>query len=138
MNSAVMLSLSRISLDAMLYYTDEQAQLFFASLTSKQWQAYQIHELIDLFLFLPIYTWLAFLFMRRLFPYNTYLLSLAFIPGVFDLIETTTILLYLMKLIQHFPNSMGYITFYKWLDGALLLAALVFGCLLRWLRKKHS
>lgn len=136
--STTMLSLTRESLDTKLFYSAEFSKNFFTSLAEEQWRAYLFHELIDLFLFLPAYTCLTFLILKKLFVDAQAVWLTALIPGLFDLIETTCIIAYLAKYIAEFPSWMGYITFAKWATALFVLMLILNGWLLKKLTKSSQ
>ena len=125
------------ALDTRLFYTAEESMSYLQNLDLEKATRYLVHEVIDLFLFLTCYTALSFLIMKRLYPNVKYLPMLALVPGFFDTIETSSIILYLMKNSSEFPSWMGYVTCLKWTSGLLSIAALFFGGLLH-LRTKRK
>lgn len=110
-------------LDTELFYTAAQAQSFFQSLEPLESQTYLLHETLDL-VFLSSYGALFFL-MARKFELRGYLL--AFVPGVFDLIETVTIIFLLLNRIWSPPFWLGYVTCLKWATGGIVLFSLLAG-----------
>lgn len=123
------------SLDAHIYYTGEEARSFLKGLGEGQAYFYFINELLDL-LFIILYSTLAFFSVKKLF--NTFAMApwIALIPGVLDLIETTTIL-FILKLGDTLTvlDNLGIITFLKWTSGATLvfLIAVKFGMSKGWI-----
>jgi vacuolar-type H+-ATPase subunit I/STV1 len=114
-------------LDAKLFYTMTQAESFFRSLEPSQWQAYLLNEVLDLG-FLSSYSLLFFSFARKFYSANSWL---AFIPGIFDLIETTTIILLLLNRSWSPPIWLGYVTCLKWVTGGIVGILIVVGFTLR-------
>ena len=109
-------------LDTKLYYTVTQAESFFRSLEASQWQAYLLNEVLDL-VFLSNYSLLFFLLARKFYLKKTWF---AFIPGVFDLIENSTIILLLIYRHSSPPSWLGYVTCMKWLTGAVVVIWIIF------------
>ena len=136
--SAAMLLLKSDSLDTKLFYSAEFSQNFFNSLSEEQWRAYLFHELIDLFFFLPAYTCLTFLILKKLFVDTQAVWQAALMPGLFDLVETTCITAHLAKYLAEFPSWMGYITFAKWGTGIFVLMLILNGWLLKKLTKSSE
>ena len=115
------------SLDAHFYYTSEYAQIFLTQQSAEEANAYFINELIDLS-FLATYSALFFLLFRR---YGGSKRSwLAFIPGIFDLIETVTILSLLRGWATVVPWWLGFATALKWVTATLAIVGvtLLFCC----------
>ena len=109
------------SLDSHIYYTGEQARGFLKGLGSGQSQSYFVNELLDI-LFIILYSLLAFFSVKRL--YKTFAMApwVALIPGVLDLIETTTILFILnVGDTLNLLHSLGLVTALKWGSGSLLV-----------------
>lgn len=112
------------SLDAQFYYTGESAKHFLSSLTESQNRTYFRHEILDLG-FIFSYTLFYFFLVRRTFTSDHYQ-WLAFVPGFFDLIETTSILYFLnSKALPGTLEWLGPMTSLKWLSVAALSFILV-------------
>jgi len=109
-------------LDTKLYYSHEEALGYFSALTSAQTENYKLIALLDLFVYIPAYTWLLFLVGRRFLP-DKYLL-LIFIPTVFDIVETSVIYLFISGILSGFPSWTGYVTSIKWISGAAIVLAI--------------
>ena len=130
----MVITVVRNSLDARIFYTGEESMAFFNALSSDDWHKYVRTEMMDLF-FLTTYTSLSISFMKGLYPAKKILHGIAIIPGFFDLIETSTIILFLVKAsdstlkewLSVFPSWMGYITCAKWMTGLVVVAILLFG-----------
>jgi hypothetical protein len=112
------------ALDTRLFYTAEESMFYLQSLELEKATRYLVHEIIDLLLFLTCYSALSYLIMKRLYPNVKYLPMLALVPGFFDTIETSSIILYLMKNLSEFPSWMGYVTCLKWTSGLLIATAM--------------
>ncbi len=114
------------SLDARLYYTGDQARDWIQSLDSVEKKSYFFKEILDL-LFICLYSSLFFQWASRLFKSSTYLSWVGFIPGSFDLIETTAIV-FILKQGDSFEilDGLGYITFLKWSSGFVVVLVLGF------------
>jgi hypothetical protein len=117
---------SQKSLDVRLYYTAGEAKSFLNELSPSEISAYVRHECFDL-AFIATYSLLLFLWLRRLLPHNKYLLTLAFIPGVLDFIETTTILVILLRAPLEPPSWLGLMTLLKWLSTLGVLFLFILG-----------
>src|SRR6478752_9429633 len=87
-------------LDARFFYTHDQAYNFMTSLDDFDRGQYKLNEILDLF-FLSIYSLLLVSNLRKVLPPGK--AWFGFIPGAFDLIETTTILRWLQS-----PNPTTY------------------------------
>lgn len=112
------------SLDAQLYYSGEAAKYFLNSLSEVQNQIYFRHEILDLG-FIISYTLFYYFLVRRVLGSEKYL-WMAFVPGFFDFLETTSIL-YLLKS-ENIPNELdwlGYLTALKWLTVTILSLILI-------------
>jgi hypothetical protein len=105
-------------LDSRLYYSAEEASLFFRSLSPSQMDRYFKHELLDL-LFLTSYTLLDITLLARLFPEQPRLRYLGLVPGFFDALETLGILAVLTGApISRIVPWLGIATCLKWITGA--------------------
>jgi hypothetical protein len=110
-------------LDAKFFYTATEADTFFRSLDPSQWQAYLINEALDL-VFLTSYSLLFFFLARKVYFVKS---RLAFIPGVFDLFETATIVMILLNKAWSPPVWLGYVTCFKWVTGVNVVIWLFVG-----------
>jgi len=111
------------TLDARLYYTWDQATAYLRSLSAAELHNYLTIEYLDLF-FIYKYTRTLHLSLQRVLPAFT---MAAFAPALFDVIETSNVILALHKgkpeLILSF---LGAITFLKWALGAVVTAAIFY------------
>lgn len=108
------------SLDMMLFYRAEDAQVLLQSFNDSDSRAYVLNEGLDL-VFLGTYSFLFFLLAGRLFPRQIWLRWLSLLPGLFDLIETVTSLCLLLTSGLRPPEWLGFITCLKWISGAGVL-----------------
>jgi hypothetical protein len=107
-------------LDARFFYSANDVSRFFAELPPGRAGVYLEHQLLDL-LFLSSYSVLSFSLAGFLFPGPSKLKSLALVPGVFDLIETSSIIAILLGApIGLFAGWLGFATCLKWSSGGLL------------------
>lgn len=109
-------------LDTKLYYSHEDALAYFNALGTDGTENYKLIALLDLFVYIPAYTWVLFLFAKRFMP-EKYLI-LVFIPTVFDILETSVIYLFLSGYLKSFPVWTGYVTSVKWISGSLIVVAI--------------
>ena len=79
------------------------------------------HELIDLFVFLTSYSALFFLLAKRFYDKKA---SLFLLPGFFDVVETSAIVLHLTGTLAAFPPWIGYFTAAKW-TGVFVVTAMI-------------
>ncbi|MEQ1723076.1 MAG: hypothetical protein ABL930_07850 [Pseudobdellovibrio sp.] len=114
------------TLDARIFYTQDDALAFLQSLDSTGLQTYLHVELLDLG-FIFTYSMLMYVTLRKMIPNRFYFCFIAFIPGFFDLVETANIILFLQNptYIQSFA-WLGTITFLKWTTSAVLLCYISF------------
>ncbi len=113
------------SLDTRLFYSASEAKSYLLSLSSVQRSNYFLNELIDLNLILS-YTGLMIIVGTRLKIWT----ALFYMTGLFDLIETLGIILYLKDLVSiEFIKYFGTVTFLKWL-GALVFFLMLLKALL--------
>lgn len=128
---ASMLALGAPSLDKRLYYTGLEARAFFAKLSLQDAANYRLTEILDL-VFIALYSFALVLGFTRLYPRKMILLWLAFAPGVFDIIETGTIL-HILNFGETFPATdwLGVATFLKWASAVVALGMIVRGALRR-------
>src|SRR5262249_16598807 len=82
------------SLDARLYYDQMEAWSFFQTLSPEDTTRYFWNELADLVL-IGVYSTAFYLALERLGGWKKPYLKIALIPGIFDFIETTWILMIL-------------------------------------------
>lgn len=124
-----MLALHAPSLDARLYYSDVEAVEFFSRLTPVEISRYRITEALD-FLFISLYTASLVLAAQRLRlrPW-----AIAFVPALFDLVETNYIFWSLTIGIS-VPAWLGWVTYWKWISAAVVLALLAVMAVWRSLR----
>jgi len=114
------------TLDAKLYYNQMDVWSFFQTLSMGNANRYFVTELLDL-VFIFLYSSLLYLSIKKLRNWKKPLLGFAFIPGVFDFMETTWILATLKTGQVTEPVLwMGMITFLKWLTGFLVICTLAF------------
>jgi|GEM_PF-3653894 len=111
-------------LDARFYYSAREATGFFAALEPPQNKIYLEHELLDL-VFLSSYTALFGTLAKRVFPNSSSLQFFAFAPGLFDLIETGSIMAILLGSSPGiFVGWLGVVTCCKWIAGSLFAIAI--------------
>lgn len=112
------------TLDARLFYSHQEAIEYFQSMSFENSVLYWKTETTDFF-FILTYTAFFYLCFKRLLWKKPKLKYLAFLPGLFDLTETTTIwsvLTFGLSLNQF--SWLGLMTLMKWLS--LLLVFIVF------------
>lgn len=112
-------------LDMRIYYTSEDAAKYLLNLSLEKANLYFDHELFDL-LFLTSYSALFFFSFEGLFPHASSLKWITVLPGLFDLFETTGILVAL----SFGPKSLtmcwlGIFTLLKWLSGLVVVLVLL-------------
>jgi len=108
-------------LDARFYYSATEASGFFAALSPAKAHLYLKHQLLDL-LFLSSYSVLSFSVVEVLFPKSLRMKIFAIVPGVFDLIETGSIIAILLGApTTIFAGWLGFATLLKWVTGCLLI-----------------
>ena len=117
-------------LDTKFYYTGNEAVKFFDGLTAEEGKVYLRHECLD-FLFIFSYSALFFRVLRRLYADNLVVSWLGLVPGLFDLTETGTIALILMRAIPIAPSWLGFMTCSKWITGATVVFVIGFQILKR-------
>jgi len=121
------------SLDTRFYYSLGEGMKFLNGLSLTEIQNYLITEIADLF-FIINYTGLMFIIGRKMKIY----FLLAFLPGIFDLIETTSIILFLTGSFSSSQiNGLGVVTLLKWLCAALFNLLLIYKITLPILRSKR-
>jgi hypothetical protein len=126
------------SLDARLYYDPMEAWSFFVSLTPEQTGRYFVNELLDL-VFIFLYSSFLYLSFQRLTGWKKSLCQIGYLPGAFDLVETTWILSTLKTGNISGPILwMGTVTFLKWASGAAVIGVLAFASLRRRLQERRS
>lgn len=114
-------------LDIRFFYTSSQANNYLRGLNDFKARSYLFKETLDL-LFFTTYSLLFFLLARRFYFRKAWL---ALLPGLFDLIETTTIIFLLINRTQESPVWLGYATCLKWTSGFVVGAAIVAGFIKR-------
>ena len=114
-------------LDTKLFYTGAQARALLSSFDPMVREQYFRNELLDM-LFITSYTGALVLAFYRLFPGKKFVQFLAILPGAFDLIETSAILLALKGGLSwsHF-DWLGAVTCMKWVCAGIALAILAAG-----------
>ncbi|MBY0372044.1 hypothetical protein K2X33_15270 [bacterium] len=106
------------TLDTKLYYTGDEARALLGGFDASQTHAYFLNELFDLLL---IASYSALFYRLKVF--------VPFLPGAFDLVETSYILYALKTPGAHgFLDYLGVVTFLKWVSGGVLVVS--------WLRRK--
>jgi hypothetical protein len=100
------------TLDRKFSYTHEEAVALMAAKSPEAIGRYKLHEVLDTF-FLVLYSAFSCALLKRNTT-NSKLMSLGLLPGIFDLLETWTIL---GVLYQQFPLPLwlGTLTTIKWL-----------------------
>ncbi len=114
------------TLDAKLYYNQLDAWTFFQTLGAQDRQHYFINELCDL-VFIFLYTSILYLSAERKTSWDPKLCRVVFIPTLFDLYETLSILAVLHT--GEMPPAtlwLGVVTCLKWLSGFGVTAAILF------------
>lgn len=114
------------TLDVKLYYSGDEARALFAGLDAAESRHYFINELFDL-LFIITYTAFLLSSVRHVFARRRIFWSLlAFLPGAFDWVETTSVL-YILKAGEPFSllDYLGIATCLKWTLGALVSVLLL-------------
>ena len=120
------------SLDARFYYSFDQASQYISSLTPDQVDKYLLNEFIDLgfIFFYSSFLYVAFSrFFHKSFLGIKYL---GLVPGIFDFIETKSIILVLNKTVD--PSLfywLGSVTAAKWTFGGICFIILVVNLLSR-------
>ncbi|MGZ3692641.1 MAG: hypothetical protein ACXWQO_00105 [Bdellovibrionota bacterium] len=124
-----MLALGAPSLDSRLYYTGQEARQFFAHISAQDAANYRLNEIID-FVFIGVYTFTLVLSFSRLHSRSPLLYWIAFAPGVFDLIETGSIL-HILNFGETFPVTgwLGVATFLKWMSALVAVGLLIRGAM---------
>ena len=113
------------SLDSQIYYSGEEARVYLKGLTDGQSFSYFVNQFWDL-LFIFLYSALGYFSVKKLFSTIKMAPWLALIPGVFDLIETTSIL-FILKLGDAINalDALGVVTLLKWCSGGLLAVLII-------------
>jgi hypothetical protein len=83
-------------LDGRPYYSPEDAGFYLNSLTLIERGFYLYGEIVDLW-FLTNYSWLLFLGYRYFYPQKLVLQYLVLLPGLLDIIETVSIMGFLIQ-----------------------------------------
>lgn len=119
------------SLDAMFYYNYDEAKLLFESLNQEEVKKYLLTEFLDLGLIL-FYSLFLYISFTKLFKNIIFIRYLGLIPGVFDFIETKSIILILNQSIDYsILYWLGMATAAKWSMGAVCALLLITGLVLR-------
>jgi hypothetical protein len=112
------------SLDAHFYYSATEADTYFSSLSPRLRHLYLKTELIDL-AFLTTYSWIFWTLAGRYFS-RSYR-WMAFVPGIFDLIETSSIILILSGWpVENFSAWLGVATMIKWTTGTVFVCKAIY------------
>ena len=112
----------QITLDAQLYYTGDYARTIFANYSSTDLKSYFHTELLDL-LFILLYTWTLMTALGRMCKWRIIAFYIPILLALLDLTETIAVIFILLNLIsQQNLNWLGYVTFLKWIMGALMFA----------------
>jgi len=125
--------MSRLSppgnLDVRLFYSNLDGNFFLRGLAPEALNNYRFTEYLDLF-FIFNYTQAMLLTLRRRRP-ESLIWLIALVPGVFDLVETGTIIAALHRNPPFLPvPNLGMFTCLKWVSIAGVLPS-VFWCLFR-------
>lgn len=128
----LLLPSARPALDTRLYYSGAEARAFLEGLLPLDVFNYFRVEMLDLFLYIPLYTLVLGVSLKRLYPEKKYYWA-SLLPAACDVYETVNILLFL-SLEKPVPELLGAFTFVKW-TSAFLLTALIFYSLLRRFKK---
>lgn len=126
-------------LDGRLFYTGAEANDFLNGLSLVDRGFYLYGELVDLW-FLTNYSWLLFLGFRYFLSSGSRLIFLALVPGLLDLLETTAILVFLIKGQAKISLAvLSLISLFKWIMalGALSFLGISFINKLR-LTERHD
>lgn len=122
------------SLDARLYYTFNEGFQFLKSLNSNLSFKYLIIEILDLGL-ICIYSGLFKRGVRNFIFHQYPKLLIALIPGLFDGIETLSVILLLNGIFSYSVlNWLGIVTFLKWTSGFILFLMITY----YWSRSKRA
>jgi hypothetical protein len=118
-----------VSLDTKLYYSGNEARALLENLGEAGRRSYFLNEWIDL-AFIATYTCAFVLGLRRVWPGRRWSTILAIAPGVFDYIETISVLLILRLAIPlSWLDWLGTITLIKWLIGTVAVIFWIMGAL---------
>lgn len=118
-------------LDVRFYYTEIEFQKFFQTLSSKENFRYKLVAFFDLG-FLISYTILFYLSLKRLTYKKPLIKFFAIVPGLFDFIETSSILAVLTEVVSVKNLSwIGYFTLLKWISIVLILTLILLGAYFR-------
>jgi hypothetical protein len=124
------------ALDGRFFYSDLEAQLFLRTLAPEKLNLYRFNELLDLF-FIYKYSRALTLALWRLHP-GTKIWLVGLVPGLFDLLETGTILAAIHSATRTLAFSgLGYVTAVKW-TTALLVVGFTFWSLYRAFRNQGA
>jgi|GEM_PF-4469795 len=121
----IILGPQQTTLDAKLYYTGDEARALLQGMGDATLHRYFIGELIDL-CFLSTYTAALIVALHKVLKNKAIATILGAVPGLFDLIETSTIL-YVLKHpeVQSVFDWLGVVTFLKWTIGMVALVILI-------------
>lgn len=108
------------TLDRMQFYTADEASLLLNSLSESGVRDYLKNEILDLF-FLATYSTLFFNLIRRYFEKINWLHWCALVPGIFDVVETSTIIRLLTGNLLQPPTWLGYVTCLKWIGVTIMV-----------------
>jgi hypothetical protein len=134
-SAIILIAMNKIApadiLDARLYYNQMEVWSFFTSLSPEEAGSYFLNELLDL-VFICIYSSILYLSFKRLTAWKKSWRQIAWLPGFFDLIETSGILITLKTGAITGPVLwLGFVTFAKWLTGALVVVCLLYARFLK-------
>ena len=116
------LSLEIRPLDARFFYTGAEASAYLEQIGPAGRSAYLRAETVDFGLILIYTTLIARLFVRRFG--RQALCAIAFVPGLFDLIETAGAFSVVWQGKSEAPAFLGYATALKWITTFLVLGIL--------------
>ena len=119
------------SLDVMFYYNFDEAKLLFEGFSEDEVKKYLLIEFLDLGLIL-FYSLFLYISFTKLFKNLIFVRYLGLLPGVFDFIETKSIILILNQSIDYsILYWLGMATAAKWSLGAFCALLLLLGLALR-------
>jgi hypothetical protein len=112
------------TLDARFFYDQMEAWSFFQTLSEEDSRRYLVNELFDL-VFIGLYSAIFYRSIERHSGWRKSFLSVAWIPGIFDLIETSWILIVLQFGEISGPLLLlGWMTMAKWISVTAVLGVL--------------
>jgi hypothetical protein len=110
------------SLEKKIYFSASESRLFYASLSAEEVRNYQLSSVIDL-LFIAFYSGFFSILSLR----SPTLKVLAPLAGIFDFIETVSIVAYLSQFVSvDFVIYLGPVTSSKWIALVLFLSSYLF------------